>query len=129
MSHSHAIVWMDSKEAHILKFNAADVEAARVRSHLPFRKLHHKAGAIGSGHEQLDHAYFEEIAQALDGVEEWILVGPSGGKEQMEAYVGDRLPQLRKRLLGVESLDHPTDGQLVDHARRFFKAADRMRAI
>ena len=33
---------------------------------------------------------------------------------------------LEKSLYGIETLDHPTDGQLVDHARRFFKAADRM---
>jgi hypothetical protein len=28
---------------------------------------------------------------------------------------------------GVESADHPTDGELVAHARRFLKSADRMR--
>jgi stalled ribosome rescue protein Dom34 len=129
MSHSHAIVWMDSKEAHVFRFNASDVEAERVKAHLPFRKLHHKAGAIGSGHEHLDHAYFDGIAHALDGVQEWLLTGPSGAKEQMAAYVGQRLPQLKKQLFGVETLDHPTDGQLVDHARRFFKAANRMHAL
>jgi len=27
----------------------------------------------------------------------------------------------------VESADHPTDGELLDFARRYVKAADRMR--
>ena len=31
------------------------------------------------------------------------------------------------RVVGVESADHPTDGVLLDHARRYFLAADRMR--
>ena len=55
MSHSHAIVWMDSKEAHVFQFNAEDVEKQRIVAQLPFRKIHHKAGVIGAGHVHLDH--------------------------------------------------------------------------
>jgi hypothetical protein len=29
-------------------------------------------------------------------------------------------------VVGVEALDHLTDGQLVAHGREYFKAADRM---
>ena len=128
MPHSHAIVWMDSKEAHVFRFNAADVEKARIKADRPYGKIHHKAGVVGSGHEHLDRAYFDDIAVALEGVEEWLLSGPHGAKEQMSAYVDRSLPLLKKKLFGVETSDHPTDGQLVDHARRFFKAADRMHA-
>jgi hypothetical protein len=35
---------------------------------------------------------------------------------------------LFKRISGVETLDHPTDGALVAFARRYFKADDRMRS-
>jgi len=129
MSHSHVIVWMDATEAHIFRFNAEDVDKARIKAHRPFRKVHHKAGVIGAGHEPLDTAYFREIAVALDGAQEWLLTGPHGAKEQMLAYLQRSLPQLKGRLFGVETLDHPTDGQLVDHARRFFRAADRMHAL
>jgi len=31
-----------------------------------------------------------------------------------------------KRIVGVETVDHPSDRQLVAHARRYFKADDRM---
>jgi len=126
MPHSHAIVWMDSKEAHVFQFNASDVEKQRIKAHLPFRKIHHKAGVIGAGHVHLDHHYFDEIAQALDGVQEWLLTGSGAGKSEMRSYLKGKLPELDKKLLAVESADHPTDGQLLDHARRFFKAADRL---
>jgi stalled ribosome rescue protein Dom34 len=126
MSHSHAIVWMDSKEAHVFRFNAVDVEEERVKDRLPFRKIHHKAGVVGAGHSHLDHAYFDEIAQALDGVQEWLLTGPGKAKEELSSYVQRSLPQLKERLYGIESLDHPTQGELLRHARRFFKTADRM---
>ena len=35
-------------------------------------------------------------------------------------------PELKKKLAGVEPMDRPTDGELVKHARHFFKAVDRM---
>ena len=127
MSHSHAIVWVDSKEAHVFRFNADDVEKQRVKAHSPFRKIHHKAGVIGAGHIHLDHAFFDEIAKDLDGIQEWLLTGPGAAKDELSSYLGTRKQGLREKLVGVESADHPTDGQLVDHARRFFKAADRMR--
>jgi stalled ribosome rescue protein Dom34 len=126
MSHSHAIVWIDSKEAHVFQFSADDVEKQRIKSHLPFRKIHHKAGVIGAGHVHLDHQYFDEIAKALDGVQEWLLAGPSTAKDELRSYVSTAQPGLVKKLLAVETADHPTDGELLKHARRFFKAADRM---
>jgi len=127
MSHSHAVVWMDAKEAHVFQFNAEDVETQRIKAHLPFAKIHHKAGVIGAGHLHLDHHYFDEIAKALDGVQEWLLSGPGAAKDEMRAYLGTHHHELEKKLLAVEPSDHPTDGELLTHARRFFKAADRMR--
>ena len=126
MSHSHAIVWMDSKEAHVFQFNAEDVEKQRIVAQLPFRKIHHKAGVIGAGHVHLDHHYFDEVAEALAGVQEWLLTGPGAAKEEFRAYLKGKLHALDAKLLGVETADHPSDGQLLDHARRFFKAADRL---
>ena len=128
MSHSHAIVWMDSREAHIFRFSAKDVESRRIRSRSPFRKIHHKAGAIGAGHVPLDHGYFEDIAEALSGVEEWLLTGPGTAKNEMARHVEQHLPELKRSLCGLQPSDHPTDGELVDQARWAFKSIDRMRS-
>ena len=124
--HTHAIVWIDSKEAHVFQFNADDVEKQRIKAHLPFRKIHHKAGVIGAGHVHLDHHYFDEIGKAFEGVQEWLLTGPGAAKDEMRSYLSTTRPELEKKLLAVETADHPTDGQLLTHARRFFKAADHM---
>jgi stalled ribosome rescue protein Dom34 len=127
MSHAHAIVWMDAKEAHVFHFGADDVEKERIRSHSPFRKVHHKAGVIGAGHAHLDHRYFDDIAEALAGVQEWLLIGPGAAKTEMASYAEQNLPDLSRRLLGVAPADHPTDGELLAQARQAFKKADRMR--
>lgn len=127
MSHSHAIVWMDSKQVHVFRFNATDVEQDRIKSHNPFKQVHHKAGVIGSGHMSLDHHFFDEAIQALDGVTEWLLTGPANAKLEFVKHVETHRPELRKNLMGIETLDHPTDGELVAHARRAFKAIDKMK--
>lgn len=126
MTHNHAIVWMDSKEARIFRFNAANVEAEHVKAHNPFKKVHHKAGVIGAGHLSLDTSFFDHIVDALRGTKEWLLVGPSGAKQELLRHLDSHMPWVRKTLVGVEAMDHPTDGELLDHARRAFKAIDRM---
>lgn len=126
MKHNHAIVWMDSREARIFRFNAADVEQEHVTAHNPFRQVHHKAGVIGAGHMALDAGFFAQIVDDLAGATEWLLVGPSGAKQELLRYIYQHAPAARKTLVGVEAMDHPSDGELLDHARRAFKAIDRM---
>jgi stalled ribosome rescue protein Dom34 len=126
MSHTHAVVWLDTKEAHVFQFNAEDVERQRIKAHSPFRKVHHKAGVIGSGHTHDDKAYFDNIVEALQGATEWLVTGPGAAKNEFVSYLEKRAPQLTSRVIGIEPMDHPTDGELLVHARRFFMAADRM---
>lgn len=126
MTHSHAIVWMDSKEARIFHFNATDVDTERFRAHNEFRQVHHKAGVIGAGRSAMDTAFFDHIIDSLRGTREWLLVGPANGKLALLEHIDKHMPWMRKSLAGVEAMDHPTDGELVDHARRAFKAIDRM---
>jgi hypothetical protein len=126
MTHNHAIVWMDSREARIFRFNAADVEQEGVKAHNPFRQVHHKAGVIGTGHMALDAGFFAQIVDDLAGATEWLLVGPSGAKQELLRYIDRHAPAARKSLVGVEAMDHPSDGELLDHARRAFKAIDRL---
>ena len=126
MSHNHAIVWIDSKEARVFQFNAADVEKARIRSHNPFRQVHHKAGVIGAGHMELDSGFFDHILEGLHGATEWLLAGPSSAKFELLKYLDAHRPELRRSLVATETMDHPTDGELLNHARRAFKAIDRM---
>ena len=132
MSHSHAVVWMDAREARVFRFNAEDVEQQRIEAHMPFRKVHHKAGVIGSGHPTADAEYFQHIMDSLSGTREWILVGPGQAKEallnHLEKYksLDGHVARLCTRLARVEAIDHPTDGELLKHARQAFKAIDRL---
>jgi stalled ribosome rescue protein Dom34 len=127
MPHSRAIVWIDSREARVFRFSLDEVERRRIKSRNPFRKVHHKAGAIGAGHAHLDRTYFEDIAAALGGVDEWLLTGPGIAKNEMARHVEQHLPELRRTLCGLQTSDHPTAGELLEQARWAFRRIDRMR--
>jgi hypothetical protein len=53
-------------------------------------------------------------------------VGPGSAKDELAKHIRDHHPQLKDRIVGVEPADHPTEAQIVAHARSFFHAADRM---
>jgi hypothetical protein len=110
--HFHAILWIDHREARVFHFNAAQTERLLVRADHPTRHLHHKAGAIGSGHAAEDQEFYERVTSS----------SPANAKTELMKYIARCAPEVRARIASVETVDHPTDGQLVDHARRYFWA-------
>ena len=110
--HFHAILWIDHREARVFHFNAAQTERLLVRADHPTRHLHHKAGAIGSGHAAEDQEFYERVTSS----------NPANAKTELMKYIARCAPEVRARIASVETVDHPTDGQLVDHARRYFWA-------
>jgi hypothetical protein len=126
MSHYHAVVWLDHSEAHVFHFSPDDVEKFNAQSTSPRAHQHHKRGSIGSGHAQEDHGYYHQVAGLLSGAQEILVVGPAKAKLELIKHIHKHHHDLVDKVVGVETLDHPTDGQLVAYARRYFHARDRM---
>ena len=74
------------------------------------------------GASELEHA----ITEALRGAQEILVVGPAQAKLQLIKHIHARAADMVKNIVGVETVDHPTDGQLVAYARKYFVAKDRM---
>lgn len=121
MSTYHAVVWMDQKEAHVLQFDTESMQAQRVKS-----RSHHLRQA--SMPEKDQAAYFDQICGALAGVHEVLLVGPGLMHDEFKAWAAKHQPAVAKTIVASEKADHPTDGQLVAMARRFFHKFDNMAA-
>ena len=126
MSHYHAVVWLDHSEAHVFHFSPDEVEKFNAHSSRPRSHQHHKRGAVGSGHAQEDHAYYHHIGELLKGAHEILVVGPAKAKLELIKHIHKHHNELVDKVVGVETLDHPTDGQLVAYARKYFHAKDRM---
>jgi stalled ribosome rescue protein Dom34 len=125
-SHFHAIVWIDHHEAKVFHFNADKVDRAVVRPHDRMVHLHTKTHTIGNGHAPVDKDFLGRVAEALAGAGTILIVGPAGAKTELANHLAAHAPELSARVAGVEAVDHPSDGELVALARRFFHASDRM---
>ena len=129
MHHFHAIVWIDHKEAKIFEVGADDVQKFVIRSTSePSHHIHHKAGSMGSGHAGEDEKYFAAIAKALQPVGEVLIVGPSTEKTSFAEFLKKHDKSAAAKVVGVESADHPTDGEVVSYARKYFKSKDIMQS-
>jgi stalled ribosome rescue protein Dom34 len=127
-NHYHAVVWIDHKVARILQFNAEASETVLVHSTHPNPHLHHKSNSIDSGHAPVDKKYLERVAAAIAHNGALLIVGPASAKTELVSHLKQAHPAVAARISAVEPMDHPTDGQLLAHARRFFEADDRMRS-
>ncbi len=122
----HAAVWLDHEQAKIFFFDPEayaekDFGAPmhQLASHSKGRSTHHR----GESHEQKE--YYESIAKRLADAREILVVGPGTAKTELLKHVHKHEPMLEARIVGVETADHPTPGQIVAHARQYFLAKDR----
>ena len=125
----HVAIWIDHREARIFHIHPEKIdELTIVATH-----VHHKHPR-GPEDEpkgikedpEATKRFFHEVAQALDGVMELLLVGPSTAKLEFLRYVHKHDHALEPRIVGIETVDHPTDRQLVAYAKKYFEHSDSM---
>ncbi len=131
MSHYHAVVWVDHAQARVMHVSPDDVEKAVVKPEHPHKHLHHKRGTIehgdvGTGRSPEDQHYYHAIIEALAGAQEILIVGPGQAKLALLKHAHAHDPKVAEKIVGIETVDHPTDGQLVAYTRKYFVAKDRM---
>ena len=124
--HFHAVVWIDHREARVFHFNPTDAEKLVLRPEHPVKHIHHKANSIGSGHAAADHEFLQAVAQSIADAGAVLITGPAGAKTELVKHISQHDPQLMKIIVGIETVDHPSDGQLLAHARHYFATEDRM---
>ena len=120
--HYHAVVWIDHREARVFHFNATEVDGLVLHPENPTKHLHHKANCIGSGHALEDHDFLRRVADAIADAGIILITGPANAKTELVKHIQRHSPGLASRIAAVETVDHPSDRQLVDHARRYFRA-------
>jgi stalled ribosome rescue protein Dom34 len=123
-THYHAVIWIDHHEARIFHFNATDVDHLVIEPENPSMHIHHKANTIGSGHDTLDQKFLHEVSNAVADAGAVLITGPGLAKTELMNHIKRHDPKVMKSILGVETVDHPSDAQLVAHARSFFKSSD-----
>jgi stalled ribosome rescue protein Dom34 len=122
MTVRHAAVWIDHKEAKIFHIEPEGFDVSKINA--PHHHLTRKAEEQGR-HAGSDR-FFHDVAEKLEDAEEILVVGPSSAKLDFIRYAHKHDRALEPKIVGVETLDHPTDGQLVAYVRHYFHGKDRM---
>jgi stalled ribosome rescue protein Dom34 len=123
---THAVIWIDHKEARVFHVHAEAADETTVLA--PQHHVHRHPKGRGEAKEHPDDAqrFFAEVARAVDDVDAILIVGPSSAKLEFFRYAHEHERALEAKVVGIESADHPTDGQIVARAKSYFKASDRM---
>ena len=115
----HAVVFLDHTHAQILQFDAEHVEAQKVKASSRHTKQH-------GGQVRTEHEFFSHVCDALHGIPEVLLTGPKTGLADFRHYIEKHRAALVPHVVGYETVDHPSDNQLVALARQYFLKYDRM---
>jgi stalled ribosome rescue protein Dom34 len=115
-----SVIWLDHQEARIFGVDAEKLQAETVAAPEHHFHRHPKGAAAEHEHPSDGVHFFRDIASALQNAGEVLVVGPSTAKLQFLRFLAKQDRQLEAKVVGVETVDHPTDRQLVAHARHYF---------
>lgn len=120
MKAHQSIVWLDHQEARIFGVDEKKLQLETIAA--PEHHFHRHPKGPGAEHEHPSDAthFFRDVAAALRPVGEILVVGPSTAKLQFLRFLAKSDPSLEAKIVGLETVDHPTDRQLVAHARHYF---------
>ena len=125
MSCNNAVVWLDHTQAHVIHFDkdASESESMKTHSTHPHPRQNH-----GDSHatENDNTRFYTDIANALTDSAQILVVGPAEEKTAFIKHLTDKVPAVAEKVKAVETVDHPSDGQLLAYARQHFVSAGGM---
>jgi stalled ribosome rescue protein Dom34 len=119
MTYFHAVLWIDHHSAQLLQFDAEHVQASKIKAHTHHTRQH------GST-VRTEHEFFGAVCDALPGIQEVLVAGSHQALADFKHYVEKHRAAVGKQIVGYETVDHPSENQLVAFARKYFLKFDRM---
>lgn len=117
MSHFRCVVLIDHQQTKILQFNDDSVDSQKIHAHKHDTPRHNST-------VRTEHAFFGEVCAALADIGEIVVTGSHTAIADFRHYVTKHHPTIAFRIVGWEIVDHPTDGQLVALATKYFVKFD-----
>lgn len=111
---SSVVLWIDTQHAKIFRFLPGEVKHEEIKK--------------GHSNHEVTH-YFHDIAKKIADAVEILIVGPGIARKSFFHHLEEHNKNLVPKVVGVENMDHLTDGQIVAHAKNFFRKHDIFEAI
>ena len=118
---SSYVVWIDHEKAKLFKMLAP--------GHIEGKKLEKKEILHHNHNDKEKHKnsdkFFHDVATELKDASELLLIGPGLGKEHFKHHLEKHHHErLAKFVVGMISVDHPSENEILAQARKFFKKYD-----
>jgi hypothetical protein len=110
---SRAVVQIDHHHAQVLRFDAEHAQAQHIKANEHFTRQH-------GSEVRTEHEFFADVCDALAGLTDVLVVGSHTAQADFRHYVEKHRAALSKLIVGWQTVDHPTDGQLLALAREYF---------
>ena len=118
---TRAAVWMDHDEARVFHVDPDGFDEKTLRAPRHHVHRHPKGASEPHAHPDDERRFFADVAKALATADEILVLGPRIAKAQFLHYVEQHDRGLQGKLQAVETVDHPTDAQIVAHVREHFR--------
>jgi stalled ribosome rescue protein Dom34 len=114
------VLWIDQDHAKLFRLTPGRTE---LRQFKRVQILHH-TDADPENHRNAE-PFFHDIAHELRDAKEVLILGPGLAKDHFVAHL-DRHHhgELRRRVVGVETLEHLSNERILERSRQFFKLHD-----
>jgi stalled ribosome rescue protein Dom34 len=113
------VVFIDLENAKIFELHPEKVETHNLHRH---EIRHHSGMEKEQNNHKNEQKFFHEVSGHLVNAHEVLIIGPGEAKTHFKDYIGSHNSPLMKKVVGLETVDHPTDNQVVALAKKFFKA-------
>jgi stalled ribosome rescue protein Dom34 len=127
MSFNHSVIWIDHQEAHVIYFNPSASQSEVIKTKSTHTNLHHKSGSVSGAHSVADHHFLHEVIQAVKESKEILIVGPGSAKLELMKHANRHDHVIAEKVVGIETVDHPSDGQLLAYAKKYFVKVDALK--
>ncbi len=118
---SHCIVWIEHDHAKIFSYSQKSPTKKEIKND------HTKNRHTGHFEQEKKNnlkKYYHEVAKSLNDADEILLIGPGLAKTEFKNHLDYDHEHLAKKVVGIETLDKSTDGEIQNIAKRFFQKYD-----
>ena len=121
------VVYVTSEEVKIMTMGEDKPEICRMHG------ARHPNETMGRNHtkdhDDVEH-FMHEVAKRLETEPaRLLLVGPAQAKTRLKNHIDREHPKVAKNVVGVETMDKATDGEVLHFARTFFTKLGVFEAI
>jgi stalled ribosome rescue protein Dom34 len=116
-------VFIDHHEARVFHVALGGIDESALMAPRHHVHRHPKGGTAEHNHPEDIHHFFADVAKVLEGAEAILLLGPSTAKIEFLRYLHEHCPAIEPHVVGIETVDHPTDRQMIAHVKAYFGVA------